>query len=69
MPKLEQRKLKADLNRAEKALNTIASEIGKDNLEYQQALLRFTRLWFVLRLTRSNDEFLQEVSKQARSIN
>lgn len=65
MPKLEQRRLKADLSQAQKKLTAIAYEFGKDNLEYRQALQRFTRLWFVLRLTRSRDEFLQEVSSQS----
>ncbi len=63
MPKLEQRQLKVDLSQAQKNLNIIAYEFGKDNPEYRQALQRFARLWFVLRLTRSRDEFLQEVSK------
>ncbi len=64
MSKLEQRRLKADLSQAQKSLNAIAYEFGKDNPDYQQALQRFARLWFVLRLTRSRDEFLKEVSTQ-----
>ncbi len=61
MPKLEQRTLKNDVFQAEKTLASIASEQGKSSPEYRNALKRFTRLWFVLRLTRSKDEFFQEV--------
>jgi hypothetical protein len=69
MPKLDQRRLKADLSRAQKNLNAIAYEFGKDNPVYRQALQRFARLWFVLRLTRSKDEFLREVSTQGPQVN
>lgn len=62
MPKPERRQLKADLNQTQKVLDAIATEFGKDNRDYQLALQRFARLWFVLRLTRSQDEFLKEVS-------
>jgi DNA-nicking Smr family endonuclease len=62
MPKLEQRVLKHDVIQAEKQLTKLAITHGKTSPEYQNALKRFIRLWSVLRMTRSQDEFFHEVS-------
>lgn len=62
MPKLEQRVLTYDVQQAEKHLARIAKTHEKTSAEYQNALKRFIRLWSVLRMTRSQDEFFHEVS-------
>ena len=62
MSKLEQRTLRNDVYQAEKNLISIASKQGKTSPEYRQALRQFVRLWSILKMTRSQDEFFQEVS-------
>jgi hypothetical protein len=62
MPKIEQRVLRNDVYQAEKNLSKTAATYGKTSPEYQDALKRFARLWSVLRMTRSHEEFFNEVS-------
>jgi len=62
MPKLEQQTLRQDVCRAEQTLLSIEKEYGKESQQYQSALKRFLRLWFILKMTRTNQEFLHEVN-------
>lgn len=64
MSKLEQRILKNDIHQAEKNLISVAYERGKASPEYKSALQRFVRLWAILKMTRSKDEFFGEVTSQ-----
>ena len=64
MPKLEQQLLRNDVCKAEQSLLSIGNEYGKDSQQYQSALKRFMRLWFVLKMTRRQQEFLHEVGQQ-----
>lgn len=64
MSKLQQRSLRNDVCQAEKTLDNIASDQGRTSPEYRDALQRFVRLWSVLRMTRSKDEFFREVTKK-----
>ncbi len=64
MPKLEQQSLRNDVCKAEHNLLSIGNEYGKESQQYQSALKRFLRLWFVLKLTRKQQEFLHEVRHQ-----
>jgi uncharacterized protein (DUF1786 family) len=69
MQKLEQRVLRNDVQLAEKRLSQVAARHGKSSPEYREALQRFARLWSVLKMTRSQEEFLTElknVSPQSR---
>ncbi len=64
MPKLEQQLLRNDVCKAERSLLSIGKEYGKDSQQYKSALKRFLRLWFVLKMTRKQQEFLHEVNQQ-----
>jgi hypothetical protein len=65
MQKLEQRVLRNDVQLAEKQLSSIATKHGKTSPEYREALKRFARLWSVLKMTRSQEEFLTELNNVA----
>lgn len=64
MPKLEQRVLKNDIFKADRALLAIEREHGKASPQYREALTRFVRLWSVLKLSRHRDEFFSEVARK-----
>ncbi|WP_373532605.1 hypothetical protein [Vampirovibrio sp.] len=62
MPKLEQRTLQRDLSQAESALSDIAIQQGKESPQYRLALRHFGRIWSLLKLTRTQDEFFAEIT-------
>jgi hypothetical protein len=66
MRKIEQRVLRHDVQMAEKSVAQTAVAYGKNSKEYQEALKRFARLWSVLKMTRSHDEFITEVTQSAQ---
>jgi hypothetical protein len=66
MAKIEQRVLRNDVYQAERHLANTAATHGKTSPEYREALKRFARLWSVLRMTRSHEEFFQEVNQFAK---
>jgi DNA-binding transcriptional ArsR family regulator len=66
MPKLEQRTIQRDLTRAEKVLLKIAEQQGKDSQQYRIALQHFGRLWAILKMTRSRNEFFAEITSKQR---
>lgn len=57
----QQRVLRNDVLQAERGLLQVEAQHGKDSPEYRQALTRMARLWSVLKLTRGQDEFLQDL--------
>jgi hypothetical protein len=61
MPKPQQRVLRHEVFEAERHLSTIEVEHGKNSPEFIQAQRRFVQLWSMLKMTRSQDEFLSEV--------
>jgi hypothetical protein len=62
MAKLQQHTLSGDLLMAANELAEIKIQQGSGSMGYRSALKRVARLWSVLRMTRSHDEFLREVS-------
>ncbi len=66
MPKLEQRKIQRDLSQAERSLMIIAKQQGKESPQYRSALQHFARLWALLKMTRSQNEFFAEISSPSR---
>jgi hypothetical protein len=62
MSKLEQRKIQRDLSQAERSLMIIAVQQGKESPQYCSALQHFARLWELLVMTRSQNEFFAEIS-------
>jgi hypothetical protein len=62
MPKLEQRTIQRDLSQAERSLRNIAALEGKESPQYRSALQHFARLWALLKMTRSRNEFFAEIT-------
>lgn len=54
--------IRNDVLQAENEVTRVLNVAGKDSPAYRDALRRFARVWFVLRMTRSKEEFLKEVS-------
>ena len=63
MTKFELQLLKNDFFKAERALLSTEQEYGKASPQYQEALKRFARLWAVLKMSRSQEEFLRETTQ------
>lgn len=61
MAKLQQHALSGDLLIAAKELIELKAQDGEDSVGYRNGLKRVARLWSVLKMTRRNDEFLQDV--------
>lgn len=62
MPLPELWEIRDDVLQAEAELTYVAGKYGKGTPQYKDALRKFARVWFVLRMTRSKDEFLKEVT-------
>jgi hypothetical protein len=62
MAQLEQRTVKHHLFVSERKLGQIAAHYGKDSSQYRDMLKHIGRLWAILRMTRSQSEFLSEVA-------
>lgn len=59
----DQRILKHDLFQSQKTLRLLEQRFGKTSAEYQNALVKITRLWAMLQMTRHQDEFLSQITK------
>lgn len=65
MAKLQQHALLGDLLTAAHELKNLKDQQGQDSIDYRNGLKRVARLWSVLRMTRRNDEFLNNVTSRA----
>jgi len=61
MAALKQQTLRTDLASIIKRLPALKTQFGEHSVSYQQALIRVKRLWSILRMTRSQTEFLQDI--------
>ncbi len=65
MSKLNQNVICGELVNASQTLLELQDSQGKTSVAYQQGLTRVTRLWAILKMTRSQDEFLHDIIRQA----
>ena len=65
MAKLQQTALLGDLLTATHGLKDLKDQRGQDSTDYRNGLKRVARLWSVLRMTRHNEEFLNDVTSRA----
>ncbi|MEB3286844.1 MAG: hypothetical protein VKJ04_05020 [Vampirovibrionales bacterium] len=63
MPTPDFEVLQEDIAQAEQRLDEVEKIYGRQSAEYQQALTRFSRLWYLFKMTRRPDEFLPEQAK------
>ena len=61
LPLLEE--IRSDVLQAESDVTVVASKYGKNSPQYKDALKRFARVWFVLRMTREKNEFLHDITR------
>lgn len=57
------RELQYDVLSAEREVSKIERVYGKDTPEYRHALTQLARIWSVLRLNRSREEFVHDLTK------
>ena len=62
MPKVED--LRREVMREERHLSWVSETHGTDSDEYKEALKKFARVWFVLKMMHKHDEFLTEVTAE-----
>ena len=60
LPNIED--LRRDVMREERHLTWVAQTEGKDSPAYKEALKKFARVWFVLKMTHKHDEFLETIT-------
>lgn len=59
LPQLED--IRRDVMREERHVTWVADKHGKDSVEYKEALKKFARVWFVLKMTHKHEEFFTEI--------
>ncbi len=63
MPRLQVKDIRNDVLWAEEQVTRAARIYGHESQEYQDALLKLSRIWSVLRMSRSSAEFFKEVTQ------